>query len=114
MPAVVLVTGPLRVLPLFPVRATAGRSKMAVTVVAAVSVTVQEPVPEQPPPLQPAKVEPVAGVAVRGSAGPAGERGRGDGPHRVSPRAVVTLPAPVPPLGPGGREGLLRKVAGVA
>src|SRR2546426_11445434 len=46
--------------------------KVAVTVVAADMVTVQEPVPEQPPPLQPLKVEPVAGVAGRGTAVPLG------------------------------------------
>ena len=37
---------------------------VAVTVVVADMVSVQEPVPEQPPPLQPVKVEPVAAVAV--------------------------------------------------
>jgi hypothetical protein len=39
--------------------------KVAVTVVAAVTETVQVPVPEQPPPDQPVKVEPTTGVAVR-------------------------------------------------
>src|SRR6266571_2669042 len=39
-------------------------SKWAVTVVAAVSVAVQGPVPVQPPPLHPSKVESAAGVAV--------------------------------------------------
>ena len=43
---------------------------MAVTVVAALSVTVHAPVPEQPPPLQPVKVEPAAGVAVKVTAVP--------------------------------------------
>jgi hypothetical protein len=38
---------------------------LAVTVVAAVSVRVQEPVPEQPPPLQPVKMEPEAAVTVK-------------------------------------------------
>jgi hypothetical protein len=45
---------------------------VAVTVTAAVTVTVQEPVPEQLPPLQPVKVEPVAGVAVSVTAVPLG------------------------------------------
>jgi len=39
--------------------------KRANTVVFAVRVRVQRPVPEQSPPLQPSKVEPVAGAAVR-------------------------------------------------
>jgi hypothetical protein len=38
--------------------------KVAVTVVAALAVTTQVPVPLQPPPDQPSKVEPVAGAAV--------------------------------------------------
>jgi len=37
---------------------------VAVTDVAAVTVTVHAPVPLQPPPLQPAKVEPADGAAV--------------------------------------------------
>ena len=40
------------------------------TEVAALSVTVQEPVPEQPPPLQPLKVEPALGVVVSVTAVP--------------------------------------------
>jgi hypothetical protein len=46
------------------VAADGGPSKVAVTVVAAVMVTVQAPVAVQPPPLQPVKVKPAAGVAV--------------------------------------------------
>ena len=65
MPAGALVTVPLPVPPLLTVRVRGCRSKVAVTVVAALRVTVQAPVPAQPPPLQPAKVEPAAGVAVR-------------------------------------------------
>jgi len=42
-----------------------GRSKVAVTVVEAFMVTMQEPVPEQPPPLQPVKVDPPAAAAVK-------------------------------------------------
>src|SRR2546428_189095 len=46
---------------------------VAVTVGAALRVTVQAPGPEQPPPLQPLKVEPAAGAAGGGPAGaPAG------------------------------------------
>ena len=53
-------------------RARGAEEKVAVTVVAADIVTVQEPVPEQPPPLQPLKVEPAAGVAVSVTAVPLG------------------------------------------
>src|SRR5437773_1872766 len=45
-------------------------AKVAVTEVAAFSVTMQVPVPEQPPPLQPVKVELASGVAVRVTAVP--------------------------------------------
>ena len=44
--------------------------KVAVTVVVADIVTVQEPVPEQPPSLQPVKLDPVAGIAVSVTAVP--------------------------------------------
>src|SRR5438552_4662390 len=64
IPAGELVTVPLPVPALLTVSAKLGRLKVAVTVVAAESVTVQAPVPEHPPPLQPVKVEPAAGVAV--------------------------------------------------
>ena len=43
---------------------------VAVTVVAAVTVTLHDPVPVHPPPLQPPKVEPAAGVAVSVTAVP--------------------------------------------
>ncbi len=64
MPAGLLVTVPLPV----PARTTASETpptlNVAVTVVFAVRVTLQVPVPLHPPPLHPAKLEPAAGVAV--------------------------------------------------
>src|SRR6266550_3954752 len=68
IPAGELVTVPLPVPALLTVSA-----KVAVTVVAAKTVTVQAPVPEQPPPLQPLKVEPAAAVAVSVTAVPLGK-----------------------------------------
>ena len=47
-----------------------GLVNVTVTVVAAVTVTVQGPVPLQPPPLQPPKMDPAAGVAVSVTAVP--------------------------------------------
>src|SRR5215831_10095425 len=64
------VTVPLPVPALVTVRPTGDALNVAVTVVVALGVTVQAPVPVQPPPLQPAKVEPVAGVAVNVTAVP--------------------------------------------
>src|SRR5207247_8405682 len=65
IPTGALVTVPLPVPALLTVSAKVGRATVAVTVVAALRVTVQVPVPEHPPPLQPVQVEPAAGVAVR-------------------------------------------------
>ena len=70
IPAGTLVTVPLPAPALLTVSAKLGTPNVAVTVVAAVSVTVQEPAPEQPPPLQPVKIEPDAGVAVSVTAVP--------------------------------------------
>src|SRR5207247_5523256 len=64
MPAGALVTVPLPVPAGVTVRVKLCRVKVAVTVVAAETVTAQVPVPEQLPPLQPVKVEPAAGAAV--------------------------------------------------
>ena len=63
MPAGVLLTVPAPVPGLETVSAKVGVN-VAVTAVAAVSVTAQVPVPAHAPPLQPAKTDPVAGVAV--------------------------------------------------
>ena len=69
IPVGVLVTVPLPVPAFVTVSAKVG-SKVAVTVVAADIVTVQEPVPEHPPPLQPLKIDPESGVAVSVTAVP--------------------------------------------
>jgi len=70
IPVGVLVIVPSLVPALLTVRVKVWRSKVAVTVVAALRVTVHEPVPVQPPPLQPVKVESAAGVAVKVTAVP--------------------------------------------
>ncbi len=73
-------------------------SKSAVTVVPAVSVVTQGPVPVQPPPVQPVKVEPVAGVAVRVTAVPSGNVAEQVVPQSIPPGELLTVPAPVPVL----------------
>ena len=50
---------------LLTVSAKVSRVKVAVTFVAAVTLTVHVPVPEQPAPLQPANVDPAVGEAER-------------------------------------------------
>jgi hypothetical protein len=61
------VTVPLPVPALLTVRLNlcGAAAKLAVTVAAALMVTLHVPVPEQPPPLQPLKVDPPAAAAVR-------------------------------------------------
>src|SRR5437667_5217764 len=97
MPAGALVTVPVPAPVLLTVSVKVCTAKVAVTVVAALSVTVQVPVLEQLPPLQPVKVEPAAGAAVKVTAvplanaaehvarqaRPAGGRGTGRLPARV-------------------------------
>src|SRR5437899_1262843 len=71
-------------------------SKRAVTVVLAVSVTLQVPVPEQPPPLQPAKVEPVAGFAVSVTNVPLSNEAEQVTPQSIPGGLEVTVPLPEP------------------
>ena len=70
--------------------------KVAVTVVAALRVTVQVPVPLQPPPLQPVKVEPAAGAAVSVTAVPLEKLAEQVAPQVIPAGALVTVPLPVP------------------
>ena len=72
--------------------------KVAVTVVAAESVTTQVPVPEHPPPLQPVKVEPPTGVAVNVTAVPLAKLAEQVAPQLIPTGALVTVPLPVPAL----------------
>jgi hypothetical protein len=69
--------------------------KVAVTVVAAFTVTAQVPVPLQAP-LQPAKIEPEAGLAVRMIGVPAATVSEQSDPQAIPAGALVTVPAPVP------------------
>ena len=70
--------------------------KVAVTVVAAETVTVQVPVPVHPPPLLPVKVEPAAGVAVNVTAVPLVKLAEQVAPQLIPTGALVTVPLPVP------------------
>src|SRR2546427_11440739 len=70
--------------------------KLAVTVVAAESVTVQGSVPVHPAPVQPVKAEPAAGVPVSVTTVPLGKPAE-QRPGQVIPAGLlVTVPAPTP------------------
>jgi hypothetical protein len=74
---------------------TGTRLKVAVAVVAALTVTAHVPVPEQAP-LQPAKDEPAAGVAVRVMAVPGVTDCEQAVPQLMPAGLLVTVPEPVP------------------
>ena len=63
---------------------------------AALSVTVQVPVPEQPPPLPPVNVDPAAGAAVKVTAVPLAYVAEQVAPHEIPAGALVTVPVPAP------------------
>ena len=69
---------------------------VAVTAVAAVTVTTQVPVPEHPPPVQPANVEPSAGNAVNVTAVPLAKLAEHVVGQLIPAGALVTIPVPVP------------------
>src|SRR5437773_6450261 len=98
MPAGALVTVPLPAPALLTVSVKDCRAKVAVTVCAAFTVTVQVAVPEQPPPLQPAKVEPATGAAVKVTEVPLANAAAQVAPHATPAGALVTLPVPAPAL----------------
>ena len=97
IPAGLLVTVPIPGPVLLTVSVEACRAKVAVTLVAALSVTVQVPVPEQPPPLQPVKVEPAVGAAVNVTAVPLANAAEHVAPHEIPAGLLVIVPVPVPP-----------------
>ena len=98
MPIGLLVTVPTPEPVLFTVSVKACTAKVAVTVVAALRVTLQVPVPEQLPPLQPEKVEPAAGVAVRVTTVPLVNEATHVEPQEMPAGALVTVPVPAPDL----------------
>src|SRR5205807_7709615 len=72
------------------------RSKVAVTVVSAVRVTVQGSTPAQPPPCQPVKTEPGAGVGVSVTRLPLAYAAKQFAPQVIPVGALVTVPLPAP------------------
>ena len=71
---------------------------VAVTVVGAFTVTVQEPVPEQPPPVQPMNDVPTAGAADSVTCVPSSNDALHEVPQSIAAdgAVLVTVPAPVP------------------
>src|SRR5213083_245721 len=96
IPAGLLVTVPAPAPALVSVRVKDGTANVAVTEVAAFSVTMQVPVPEQPPPLQPEKVEPAVGVAVKVTEVPLANAAAQVVPQAMPAGALVTVPLPTP------------------
>jgi hypothetical protein len=96
IPAGALRTVPLPVPDGVTVSAKDDCTKLAVTDVAALIVTVQGPVPVQPPPLQPENVEPAAGVAVKVTAVPLANAAEQVAPQEMPAGAVETVPVPAP------------------
>lgn len=73
-------------------------ANVALTLVAAVTDTVQASVPEQPPPLQPVKLEFAVGVAVSVTEEPLAYPAEQALPQLMPAGVLVTVPVPVPPL----------------
>src|SRR2546422_49852 len=98
IPAGLLATVPAPAPALVSVRVKDCGANVAVTEVAAFTVTMQVPVPEQPPPLQPVKVELASGVAVRVTAVPTVNEAEQAAPQEIPEGALLTVPLPVPVL----------------
>src|SRR5580704_16935329 len=71
-------------------------TKLAVTVVSALSVRAQPSMPLHPPPDQPAKVEPPAAAALNVICVPVSKLAVQVGPQLIPDGVLVTVPAPAP------------------
>ena len=98
MPVGALVTVPVPAPAVLTVSANEDCMKVAVTVVAAFSVTAQVPVPVQPPPLHPVNVDPAPGVAVRVTTLPFANDAEHAAPHEMPAGLLATVPLPAPAL----------------
>ena len=98
MPAGALLTVPLPVPDCVTVSAKDDCTNVAVTDVAALTVTLHVPVPVQPPPLQPVNVEPAADVAVKVTAVPLANAAEQVAPQEMPAGALATVPVPAPAL----------------
>src|SRR5207249_3856476 len=96
MPAGALVTVPIPAPLGMSVTAKLCTAKVAVTVVAAVTVTTQESVPVHAPPLQPVKTDPAAGAAVSATTVPLTKLAVQVTPQSIPAGVLVTVPVPVP------------------
>src|SRR5262245_240721 len=98
MPDGALETPPVPLPDFVTVSMKAGKLNVAVTDVAALTVTVHIPVPAQPPPFQPVKSEPAAGVAVNVTVVPFVNPKAHVAPHVIPAGALATVPDPEPLL----------------
>src|SRR6476619_1568224 len=97
MPLGTLVTTPEPVPALLTVSANLGTgSKVAVTALAALIVTLQDSVPEQPLPDQPVNWEPAAALAVSVTSLPASYSWSQSPPQAIPAGKLVTVPQPDP------------------
>ncbi|PYM76868.1 MAG: hypothetical protein DME03_07795 [Candidatus Rokuibacteriota bacterium] len=94
MPGGALVTLPLPSPARITVIVTGGGEKVALTVVAVVSVSAQAPEPVHPPPNQPMKTQPAAGVAVSDTDVPEAKLAAQLDPQSMPPGVLVTVPVP--------------------
>src|SRR2546428_12486335 len=90
--------------PLFPASVKVCTAKVAVTVVAAPRVTVQEPVPDRRPPRQALEKMPAAGVAVKENPAPLADPAAEVGAQAQPAGAAARGAGAAPPRAPGEVE----------